>query len=841
MTVPVTTNRLTYLGTGAVASYPYTFKIFNQNDLIVTKVLNGVETVQTLTTHYTVTGVGEQGGGNVVLTSNLANGTYLVIRRVAPLLQNVDLRNQGTFFPEVHEDEFDLLTMLLQQHQDILDRCLKIADGHIASFNSKLSSAAGVYTPGAVLAINPSGNGIVMGPTFSDLSGAAGAAAAAAASAAAALVSENNAAASAASAATSATSAAASATAADASATAAAASAAQLKGTSTTSLAIAVASKVFTTQSGKFFDVGNWLLITSDANPANYMHGQVTAYSGTSLTVNVTNIGGSGTFADWTIRVSGTRGAVGGLGPGYTATSDTSFAIGVGSKAFTTQAGLAYTVGARVRASSAADGNNYMEGLVTAYSGTTLTVNVTLTGGSGTLTDWNINLAGDRGVTGASGINGVSAGLSFRFNTATSGDPGSGKVLGNNATPASITQINVSEIDVDAGDVSASLTRWGQSTTASDKGVVRIVDRITKSNYMEFKVTAAPTDAGAYRTVPVSFLSSNGTIANNADVSIEFERSGDKGLDGAGAGDVVGPASSVNNRYAVFSGTTGKLIADSGQTSASFDAAGSASAVQTNLNAHTADNANPHVTTKAQVGLGNVLDTAQLPAAGGSMSGAINEKKGADIASAATTDIAGATGNIVDVTGTVTITAFGTIQAGSVRIVRFMGALTLTHNATSLILPTGANIVTAAGDIAIFVSLGSGNWYCANYVRASGAVIGPNVVETLTNKRITARVSTEASNATPAIAADTNDIHTITALAAAATFGAPTGTPTQGQKIIYRIKDNGTARALSWNAIYRAMGTALPSTTVVNKTLYLGFIYNSTDSKWDLVASAQEA
>jgi hypothetical protein len=145
-----------------------------------------------------------------------------------------------------------------------------------------------------------------------------------------------------------------------------------------------------------------------------------------------------------------------------------------------------------------------------------------------------------------------------------------------------------------------------------------------------------------------------------------------------------------------------------------------------------------------------------------------------------------------------------------------------------------ATIATLSVNSSLMVtSDGANGWYATGITSSS--------TDTFTNKRITKRVSTEASNATPAIAADSYDIHTITALAAAATFGAPTGTPTQGQQIIYRIKDNGTARALSWNAIYRAMGTALPTTTVLSKTLYLGFIYNSTDSKWDLIASAQEA
>lgn len=97
------------------------------------------------------------------------------------------------------------------------------------------------------------------------------------------------------------------------------------------------------------------------------------------------------------------------------------------------------------------------------------------------------------------------------------------------------------------------------------------------------------------------------------------------------------------------------------------------------------------------------------------------------------------------------------------------------------------------------------------------------------------------SSATVTPAADTNDEVVITAQAAALTLANPTGSPAQGQKLIIRIKDNGTARAISYGTYYRAMGNALPTTTVVNKTMYLGLIYNSTDTKWDLVAVAQEA
>lgn len=109
--------------------------------------------------------------------------------------------------------------------------------------------------------------------------------------------------------------------------------------------------------------------------------------------------------------------------------------------------------------------------------------------------------------------------------------------------------------------------------------------------------------------------------------------------------------------------------------------------------------------------------------------------KGADIASAATTDIGAATGNSVTITGTTTITALGTIKAGVTRLVTFAGALTLTHNATSLILPGGADITTAAGDVMLAKSEGSGNWRIAPYVRADG-------------KAITSRIALETEQAT---------------------------------------------------------------------------------------------
>jgi hypothetical protein len=93
--------------------------------------------------------------------------------------------------------------------------------------------------------------------------------------------------------------------------------------------------------------------------------------------------------------------------------------------------------------------------------------------------------------------------------------------------------------------------------------------------------------------------------------------------------------------------------------------------------------------------------------------------QGANIASAATTNLATATGVNVTVTGSTTITAFGTANAGVFRIVRFSGAPLITHNATSLICLGGADVQAAAGDVAIFRSEGSGNWRMVAYSQAS--------------------------------------------------------------------------------------------------------------------------
>ena len=101
------------------------------------------------------------------------------------------------------------------------------------------------------------------------------------------------------------------------------------------------------------------------------------------------------------------------------------------------------------------------------------------------------------------------------------------------------------------------------------------------------------------------------------------------------------------------------------------------------------------------------------------------------------------------------------------------------------------------------------------------------------------RVVTTTDDATAVIDCDVTDQYQLTAVVNATEFTV-TGTPTNGQKLIIRLKDAGAGKTLTWTG-FAAIGVTLPTTTVASKTHYIGCIYNSASSKWDAVAVVQEA
>jgi hypothetical protein len=112
---------------------------------------------------------------------------------------------------------------------------------------------------------------------------------------------------------------------------------------------------------------------------------------------------------------------------------------------------------------------------------------------------------------------------------------------------------------------------------------------------------------------------------------------------------------------------------------------------------------------------------------------------------------------------------------------------------------------------------------------------------TIGSSRINPRTSSTASTATLTPDISAYDQYNLTAQAATLTVAAPIGTPVDGNKLIIRILDNGTTRTISWNATYTAIGVTLPTATTANKMVYVGCIYNSTNTRWDVVAVSTQA
>ncbi len=185
------------------------------------------------------------------------------------------------------------------------------------------------------------------------------------------------------------------------------------------------------------------------------------------------------------------------------------------------------------------------------------------------------------------------------------------------------------------------------------------------------------------------------------------------------------------------------------------------------------------------------------------------------------------------------------------------GSTAVLNNGPTLIAPilgtpASGNLVNCTGyTVANLAGLGAnvGTWLATpSFTNLNAAVTGDSVVglaatQTLTNKRITPRVLSAASYTTDtgsSINGDTQDMFIVTAQTGALKFNNPSGTPTDGQKLIISVASSTTAaRALTWDTAYGATTQALPTTTAATTaTLTIGFIWSTSKSLWQCVAVA---
>jgi hypothetical protein len=127
MTVSSETRKNSYSGNGTQTIFPYTFKIFEDADLAVTlRDSDGGETIQTLNSDYTVTGAGEDSGGNVIMADPVLVDESLVIERTLDYVQETDYVENDDFGAETHEEALDRIVMLVQQITGLLDRAFLV-------------------------------------------------------------------------------------------------------------------------------------------------------------------------------------------------------------------------------------------------------------------------------------------------------------------------------------------------------------------------------------------------------------------------------------------------------------------------------------------------------------------------------------------------------------------------------------------------------------------------------------------------------------------------------------------------------------------------------------------
>ena len=374
------------------------------------------------------------------------------------------------------------------------------------------------------------------------------------------------------------------------------------------------------------------------------------------------------------------------------------------------------------------------------------------------------------GPIGSTGIAGSDGGVKFTYDsTTTMAAPASGGLRFNNATIGSATQIAIAATTAETGNpsVSAWINTWDDSSSTV-RGQIVIRKQTTGVTVAVFNVTGALTDNASWLQIPVANVTAPTTLSNGDPLLVSFYRTGDKGADGvngAGSGTVtsVGAGAGLS---AIGVGGTGGSVTSSGTLTnvrpvnpqigttyvfvagdhAKLVTFANAAAIAASLSQATSTFGAGWFVDVVNFGPGVLTITPTTSTINGQPTLVLNRLESARIisdgtnyqaqlqggprgqvvtaASASTCDIGAIASHRVSITGTTTITSFGSAP-NQIRFGSFTGVLTLTHNATSLILPGAASITTAASDTFIASSDASGNWTVIAYQKANGqAVVG---------------------------------------------------------------------------------------------------------------------
>ncbi|MGB1649381.1 MAG: hypothetical protein ACPHEP_00015 [Acidimicrobiales bacterium] len=498
-----------YSGNGATTSFAYDFKVIDEDHLVVTlKNSSNVETVQTITTNYTVTGVGANGGGTVEMVVAPASGETLTISRAVPLTQEVDLANRGGVQPEVLETAYDKLTQSVQDQAELFGRIPRFpVSSSLTDIELPLT-----LTANAVLAVNSAGTAFTNGPTSAQISSAQSYATAAEAAldeftdlylgakaSDPTLDNDGN--------------------------------------------ALQDGALYFDTTLNvmKVYDLGTttWKRTTpttgEQANIDTVVADAVDIGTVAGISANVTTVAGNSSNVTTVAGISSDVTTVAADG------TDIGTVAGISSDV-TTVAGISSDV-----TTVAADGTDI--GTVAGISS-----NVTTVAGISSDVTTVAGISGD-----VSSVAAQVVGYNFSTTTAMA-DPGSGNLRFNNATVASVTAIAIDDLDSNGVDQSAYIALWDDSTNTV-KGT--LVFRTGGGDVATFNITGLTDNTGWFQ-IAVTHVASSGTFSNTEDTFIGFTRTGDKGADGAGSGDVSGPGASVTDNAAVrWDGTTGQLVQNS--------------------------------------------------------------------------------------------------------------------------------------------------------------------------------------------------------------------------------------------------------------------------------------